>query len=142
MSFRRGYAGFLAYKVGGVAGGGSWVEATNVKDVTLGMSADEDDASTRASAPFKQTVSTLIDASVEFEMVWDPENPAFSAFRSAFFSKEAIGIQCLDVEGGEGLQADMEVFNMTRPEPLNGVMTTSVTLKPTYSETPPEYIEP
>jgi len=49
----------------------TWVEVSNVKDVTLNLEKGEADVTTRANAGWRATVGTLKDASIEFQMVWD-----------------------------------------------------------------------
>ena len=140
MSIKLGMDAKLYYKVGGQSGGGSWIELDNAKDVTLSLEAGEADVTTRANAGWRATVGTLKEASVEFEMVWDTADAGFTAIKNAFFNKEPIGLQVLDGEGGQGLQADFSVTNFSRNEPLEEGITVSVTVKITYSDTPPSWI--
>ncbi|MBL0920926.1 MAG: hypothetical protein IBJ10_02225 [Phycisphaerales bacterium] len=142
MAFRLGMKGVLNYKVGGVAGGGAWTALAIVRDVTLNLEKGEADMSSRANDGWRATVGTLKDASVEFEMVHDPANAGFAVIRDAFLEDEVIGIQALDEADGEGLQADCMVLSLSRAEPLEEGMVVSVTVKPTYSATPPSWIEP
>lgn len=140
MARKLGIEAKLMYKVGGQAAGGSWIELTNTKDVTLNLEKSEADATTRGNAGWRATVAVLKDGSVEFEMVWDTEDPGFAALKDSYFDNEIIGLQVLDSAGGEGLQADFMVTNFSRNEPLEELLTVSVTVKPTYSENPPQWI--
>ena len=140
MGFQLGLDAKLKYKTGGQAAGGSWTEITNCRDVTLNMEKGESDATTRGNGGFRATVGTLIDSSIEFEMVWDTADAAFAAMRTAFLSRAAVGFQILDKDSGQGLQADFEVFNFSRAEPLDGIQLVSVTIKITYSATAPSWI--
>ena len=42
--------------------------------------------------------------------------------------------------GSQGLRATMAVTNFSRNEPLEEALTVSVTVKPTYSANPPEWM--
>ena len=140
MGLRFGFQGKLYYKVGGVAGGGAWLELTNAKDVTLNLEKGESDVTTRANAGWKATAPVLKDASIEFEMQWNTADAGFAAMKDSFFNDALIGIRALDGENGEGLQADMMVFNFSRKEQLTEAMSVAVSIKPTYSATPPTWV--
>lgn len=121
----------------------TWTEITNVKDVTLNLEKGEADATTRGSSGWRQTVATLKDASVEFEMVWDPSDQGFQAIKDSFFNDTAIDIAVMDGpippgagETSQGLRAEWTVTKFSRNEPLEEVLTVSVTIKPTYGSVP------
>lgn len=142
MATKIGYQAALYYKVGGLGGGGSWVLAANVKDVTSQDSATEVDASTRESSGYMWNEPGLISASVEFDVVFDATDPFYSALSTAYYARAAIGIRVMsgpDV-GDKGLQADMKVFSLTRNEPLDDLMMVSVVLKPCRSTTAPSIV--
>ena len=65
----------------------TWVEVSNVKDVTLNLEKGEADVTTRANQGWRATVGTLKDASIEFQMVWDTVDAGFDAIRQAFFQQ-------------------------------------------------------
>lgn len=123
---------------------GTMEEIKNVKDLTLNIEAGEADASTRGNNGWKATLATLKDGSIEFEMVWDTSDAAFTAIRTAFFNGTAIGFAILDGDitetGTQGLKAAMVITNFSRNEPLEEAITVSVTAKPTYSTNPPEWM--
>ena len=112
----------------------SWTELTNVKDVSLSMDAGEADASTRGSGGWKITEATLRSASIEFEMTWDTSKAWFIALRDAYLAGTLVEMACMDgaiaTSGKEGLRAGMSVTEFMRNEPLEGVVTVSVTVKP------------
>lgn len=141
MAIRLGMRGVLNIKVGGVAAGGAWTAIPIVRDLTLNITAGEADATTRGNNGWQATVATLLDASVDFEIVHDPTNAGYQALRDAALAREPIGMQVLDEDGGEGLQADMMITSFSRGEGLQDNMTISVTAKPTLSDTAPEWIE-
>ncbi len=140
MAIKLGMDAVLNYKIGGVGGGGSWTELSNIKDVTLSLETGEADITTRANSGWRATVGTLKEASVEFEMVWDTADAGFTAIKDAFFNNTEIGLQVLDGASGSGLEADFSITNFSRSEQLEEALTVSVTAKVTYAGTAPAWI--
>ena len=121
-----------------------WNEIKNVRDVTLNLEAGEADVTTRGNNGWRATVATLKDGSIEFEMVWDSEDDDFTAIRDAFLNKSAVELAVMDGDivttGSQGLRASFMVTSFSRNEPLEEAITVSVTMKPTYSTNPPEWM--
>ncbi len=144
MAIKLGMDAKLYFKAGGIGGAGAWTEMGNVKDVTLNLETGEADVTTRANGGWKATVGTLKEGSVEFEMVWDTADPGFAAIKDAYFSNGKIGLAVMDglIEqaGSQGLQADFSITNFSRKEALEEAITVSVTAKPTYSTTAPQWV--
>lgn len=115
-----------------------WNEIDNVRDLTLNLSTGEADVSTRASS-WRQTKQTLKEGSIDFEMLWDTDDEAFSAIQDAWEDGEEIALAAMDgdieVAGAEGLASNFAVTNFSRNEPLEEGVTVSVTVKPSsYTE--------
>ena len=140
MAIKLGMEATLNYKVDGQDAAGSWLELTNTKDVTLSLEAGEADVTTRGNDGWRAIVATLKEASVEFEMVWDTGDAGFDAIKDAYLGNAIIGLQILDGDSGEGLQADFMITSFSRAEALEEAITVSVTAKVTYSTTPPSWI--
>ncbi len=121
-----------------------WNEIKNVRDVTLSLETGEADATTRGNNGWRATVATLKDGSVEFDMVWDSADDDFTAIRDAFLNKTALELAVMDGDiattGSQGLRASFMITNFSRNEPLEEAITASVTVKPTYSANPPEWM--
>jgi len=130
----------LNFKAGGVAAGGTWAEMVNCKDVTFNMEKGEADVTTRGNNGWRAMKAILKEGSVEWEMVNDDTDTGLAAVKNSFLNNAVLGLQILDEDSGEGLQADFEVFGFTRNEPLEEAQTYSVTAKITYSANPPEWI--
>jgi|DewCreStandDraft_4_1066084.scaffolds.fasta_scaffold241227_1 hypothetical protein len=143
MSVRLGLDAKL-YRNTGTHPAPAWNEIENVKDVTLNLEAGEADVTTRGNAGWRATVATLKDGSIEFMMVWDTEDDDFTALRDAFLNHTSIEFAVMDGDietaGSQGLRAACAVTNFSRNEPLEEAITVSVTVKPTYSENPPEWM--
>ncbi len=134
----------LYYDPAGV-GVGTWTELTNVRDVTLNLEKSEADVTTRANNGWRAMAALLKDGSVEFEMVWDTADAGFTAIKDAYFNNSLIGLAIMDggitTSGSQGLQANFEVMNFSRSEPLEEALKVNVTVKPGYSpSTPPEWV--
>jgi len=144
MSFKLGIDAKL-YRNTGSHAAPSWNEVSNVRDVTLNLEAAEADVTTRANAGWRATVASLRDASVEFEMVWDTADEDFNAFRDAYLNGTTIEVAVLDgdleTSGTQGLRATVAVMSFSRSEPLEEGVTLSVTIKPTYADNAPEWME-
>ena len=122
----------------------TWVEVSNVKDVTLNLEKGEADVTTRANAGWRATVGTLKDASIEFQMVWDTVDAGFDAIRQAFFNNTPLEFAVMDGDitdpDSEGLRATFDIFNFTRNEALEEAILVDVSIKPTYADNAPEWI--
>ncbi|NLE37428.1 MAG: hypothetical protein GX621_05320 [Pirellulaceae bacterium] len=122
----------------------SWVEMTNVKDLTLNLESGEADVTTRGNNGWRATVATLKDGSIEFEMIWDTEDAGFTAIKSAWFGNTSIEFAVMDggitVAGSQGLRATFSITKFSRSEPLEEALSVSVTAKPTYAENAPEWM--
>lgn len=122
----------------------TWINLLNVKDVTLNLEAGEADVTTRMNNGWRATLATLKEGSVEFEMVWDPDEPGFWEIQNAYFGNVPIALAVMDGDiqtpGTQGLVAYFTITNLTRSEPLEEAITASVTAKPTYSTYPAQWV--
>lgn len=142
MAIKLGLEAKLYYSTGG-----GYSEITNARNVTLNLETGEADVTTRGNQGWRAIVSTLRDASVEFELVWNTADAAFTALKNAFLAAthedRVISLRVLDGEygaGGEGLQADFVITNFTRNENLEEALTVNVTAKVTLTDTPPQWL--
>jgi len=130
----------LHYKVGGLSGGGSWVEAEHVRDVSVNPEHSEYDATTRKSYPYRNNKPVIKDLTIEVELLRVESDPAYQAFRNAYNTKTHIGIKALDKDNGEGPQLDMHVMSFPRTESLEEGVLVNITLKQTYVDTAPSWV--
>lgn len=118
----------------GTYGTPTWTEISNIKDLTLSVEKDEVDLTTRASGGFKEYADGLVDATVEFQMLWDSSDTAFTAMKTAFFNKTAVEVLVLDGDeattGSQGLRATCMVKNFNRSETLGEALMTDISLRP------------
>lgn len=131
MSERLGDDSVVSYKVGGVSGGGSFVEIGKARDVTADLSYGEVDASSKEDAGDEAVIPGRRVISLTFDLLKDDEDESYTALRDAWANKTTLGIQNRDYDGGPGWQTDMKIFGFTDNQPLNDVQTVSVTMKRT-----------
>lgn len=120
----------------------TWVEITNVRDLRLTVEANESDVTTRANKGWSAVVPTLLDGSIDFDMVYDSDDENVTTIEDAFFGRSAIEFAVMDgdiqTEGTRGLRASMVIVKFDRDEKLEDALKVSVTAKVTLSENPPE----
>lgn len=109
-------------------------EMDNVRDVTVNLESAEADHTTRANAGWRATTRTLREATVEFEMVWQPEDPGFEAVKDAFLATDGlirllVLDQDIDEEGAQGPDGDWSITRFNKTEPLEDVQKVAVTAK-------------
>ena len=113
----------------GTAGTAAATEMSNVRDVTLTLEAGEADVTTRANQGWRATAPTLRECSVEFEMVWDPDDAGFTALKTAFLASSLVALKVLDKTGGQGPDGDFSITSFSRNEALEEAITVNVTAK-------------
>lgn len=120
-------------------------EITVIRDVTLNLSRSESDVTTRGSNGWRQTLTTLKEGEVTFQIVWDTEDASFTAIRNAWLNGTTLAAAFLtgakDEAGAEGLYADFNVANFTRNEGLEEGVTVDVSLRVAYSAVAPNWVE-
>lgn len=120
----------------------TYTELKNCKDVTINLSRDRADVTTRAAAGFKVEVATLAGLSVEFESIWDAEDTGLTAIRTAYFDNSVIWVQALDAENGDGVKFPASVADFSLSQPLADAQTVKITLVPTYHTASGDYKAP
>jgi predicted secreted protein len=115
----------------------------NVRDVTLGLSRDEIDASARDSGDWEEVVSSLKSGEVSFQMRWNTGDANFATIRDAFLNGTAIALLVMDdltsVVGATGLDADFTILSFSVNQPLRDMVTVDITAKPTPSTRAPAW---
>jgi hypothetical protein len=144
MPVTRGKDFVLYYNTGESYVTPTWVEVKNVRDLTRNLESALADASVRGSV-FRLQVPTLKDFSLEFQMVYDPEDDAFNDFEDAYFEDEEVEFLVLDgpigTEGSRGIRFEGLISNFTNNEALEDVGLTDVTVVPGYvPENPPRRV--
>ena len=120
-----------------------WSEIKDVKDLNLPLGKTEADVSTRKTGKWKATKGAQREASIDFEMIWDPDDAGFALLLAAWTGDTDLELAVMDgnigTPGSQGLWATMSVLKFDRNEPVADVVTASVSIKPTYSEYEPQW---
>ena len=115
----------------------TWDEITGARDVGVKLANGEAAVSSRGSGGWKLTKAAMKDASVEFDVIYDPADTEFQALRDAWINGTAVELAVMDsdvaVAGAEGIRASFAVIGFDRNEPLEGPLTVAVVCKPTES---------
>lgn len=115
-------------------GSPTWDAMALVQDLTLNLTKDTVDVSTRGGGGWGEEVDGLKHATITFSMLYDTTDADFSAIESAFNANTAIEFLCLDgpaaTSGKEGLRASCMVSGFTRNENLGEALTVDIELKP------------
>ena len=118
--------------------GASWTELTKAREVTVNLEASEADITSRGNSGWRATRAALRDASLEFELVWDPADTAVEAIRDAYLNGSEIALAAMDGDiatvGSEGFVANFYITAFNRGEPLEEAVTVSVTAKPSSKQ--------
>ncbi len=124
-------------------GTSTWYEIENVKDVTLNLEGATADVTTRGGNGWRQSVKTLKDGNVSWQMVYDTADADFTAIKDAFLNNTDIKLEILDGDrtttGTQGLQADFSITGFNINESLEEAMTVDVTAVTAYSSTAPSW---
>lgn len=132
------------YRNTGTTQSPTWVELTNVKDLTIDFSKGEADVTTRGSGGWKAYRGTLKEFSLEFQMVYDPEDESFEAIEDAFMDNTALDLAIadgdIDTNGTRYIRTACEVFAFKRGEANEDAVMYDVSLKRTFSSTPPTFV--
>ncbi len=144
MAIKAGLAGKVYWKAGQISTAGTYAELKLVRDVSVESSATEIDASSRASL-FKKTLAGQVDTSFEFEAIYDMADTGIAALQSAYLNRTLVALKILDGpdtvgSGSQGWFLDVVVLKFTRSEPLDGVQTVTIMVKPAPSNTEPAWI--
>jgi hypothetical protein len=142
MTAKLGLDGRL-YRNTGTNAAPIWNEVRNVRDLTLSLEAGEASVTTRANDGWEAVLASLKKASIEFQMVWDPEDTDVGIFRDAFLNRTTVECAVMDGDimaaGNQGLRATMAVLKFARSEALEEGMLIDITIKPAYSTTAPTW---
>ena len=119
----------------------TWDLVGNVRDLTLALTKDVVDVTTRGNNGWKAEVGTLKDGSVDFSMVWDTEDTDFTAMQTAFLAGTLIDFAVMDGDittpGSQGLRAEFDIMTFSRNENLTEALMVDVSMKPGYSANAP-----
>jgi hypothetical protein len=121
----------------------TWVQYTNVKNVTNPTSLKEVDVTTRGTGTFEATDGRLKATSIEFDVILDPNDANFVAMETAYYANSVVALAdmsgAIAASGSRGLWANCKIVQFNREEPIEGEQRIHVVAKPTGSANPPLY---
>ncbi|OHB58789.1 MAG: hypothetical protein A2Y12_00105 [Planctomycetes bacterium GWF2_42_9] len=108
-------------------------EASNVKDLTVSVSAGECDISTRANSGWRATAATLRECELSWTMNWKPGDAFFTAIKTAMLNSTTVCLAALtgakDSDGSSGPRGNFAITKFDRKENLEEAITVDVTAK-------------
>lgn len=113
----------------------TWVEMTNIKDVTRNLEKATADVSVRGSS-FRMEVGTLKGLSIDLQSVYDPTDANLAVFEQAFYDDANILLLALDgsinTVGSRGIRLSAQVTKYTGNEALEDAGLIDITVVPGY----------
>jgi len=140
MATKYGVNAKLYFDAAGVAHE-TWTEVSKLlgNEVTWTLEKRKQELIPRNLRGWKATIAKLKVTAFEFKLPVDHADAAYLAFEQAHLNRSAIGIAIMDgditVAANEGLKGDFKVFKFDRSEPVDGIQTVSISLKPCISDT-------
>lgn len=111
-------------------------ELKSVKDVTLNLSANVADVTTRKSEGWVQEMPTTRTLEISFQALFDSEDTAFGALQTAYMDGSSVAVS---ITGSGSLSATCGVSNFTITQALADAVTVDITLKPMAGATAPTF---
>ncbi len=133
-----GIDGQLLYDALG-ASNDTFVEISNVRDLTLSLESGDVDNTTRAGGGWKSALAGTRDASIEFDMNYDLADAVITALRTAWLAGTKVGFYIKDQSAGAGLKADFILTSFNVGQPRDGDQTLSISCKLHYDDIAPAW---
>ena len=111
-------------------------ELKNIKDVSLNLSANTTDVTTRKSAGWVEEMTTTRTLEITFQALFDSEDTVFNSLQTAFMNGTTVEVE---ISGSGTLNATCVVSNFSITQALTDAITVDITLKPTAGEAPPTF---
>jgi predicted secreted protein len=129
-------AGFNGQLFIGTQGNGATAnqEVLDARDVTVNLTGETFETSSRRTAPWKAFISGWKEWSADFTLVHENDETVIDTLETAFIAGTVISVRLID-DDGDGYYGDCIVTNFTREEPLADAMGRSVTLQGTGAAT-------
>jgi len=115
-------------------------EVTTVRNVTLATEDAEADATARGNQGWRVMLQTLRSLTVEVETIWDIESAQLMKLVKAHRDRTPVRVRVLDATNGAGVEFLAVVTSVRRQEPLEEVVTATLTLKPAPAPTVPQWV--
>lgn len=120
-------AGFNCILYRGTAGQIATEEAGNTANVTMNLSADQIDVTTRDAKGWRTFIQGLKNGTVDITIYYDTEDETYTDFNAAFLQGTAVSLFFSD-GAGNGLDGDFVVTGYTQNEPLDDKVSIDITV--------------
>lgn len=118
-----------------------WSEWQCVRDATLNLTFDEQDATCRGSGGYRLSSPTLTTLEVTGDAVKDKDDASFIAMEAAAINKSIVDILVLDGARAsadtDGWRLDAQFSSFSENQPYEDIVTVDFTLKPARSANAP-----
>ena len=142
MSARVGVDCVLARNTG-TYGTPVWNVIQDTRDVTLNLTTDEADATTRGMG-YKARLATLKDGSVDVDIVANTASDDYPVLRDGWLNKTVFDLAIADgplaTSGTQYFRGDHQLFGFSRKEGLTDAVLVTCPFKLTYSANPPQFV--
>lgn len=131
----------MYYRSAGSHGSPTFTEIPGVSDLSLGVTWDEGEASSKDS-PVKKSVKTMLALGITGTLKKKPGNAVYEDIMDAIVSREVLDILILDgakdEDGSRGWRFDAQIFDASEDQGKDvGAIYTSISIKPTDSDNEP-----
>jgi hypothetical protein len=137
--------GWKIYQNTGTDAAPVWALITGTRDITVPMTADELDDSSRDSL-YKKFLSGMIDLGVDFQMRYHSGNPDHTTLINNFFNQTVFQIAVVDGDistvGSQGVKFFCQLFSNSISLPLGDNSNVDFTAKPAYADEGAGEIDP
>lgn len=116
------------------AGSSASAEVLDAKDVTINLTGETFETSSRRTAPWKAFIGGWKEWSADFGLVYENNVVVYDTLQAAFLASTVISVRMVDGEG-DGYYGNCLVTNFTKEEPLADAMGRTVTLQGTGAVT-------
>jgi len=126
---------------------------TNIRDVTINNELATADITTRAGGGYRQVAATLAEASIDFQIVYEPSDDFFTNLKNSFenrypmdivFADGLVGTALTAASGGTAgviyFRSEFVITNFSINVGLEEAMTVDVSLQSGFSDNAPGFL--
>jgi len=119
----------------------TWVEITLARDVSDNKETTTVDADCRAMGDWEAELAVSKKMSIDFDMIHDTTNSAWSIISTAYHALSTVDILMLNgprtTSGSKGMRAVCTVKKFAKSEPLKNIQVDAVSLAPALNDNVP-----
>lgn len=131
------------YRNSGSYGSPSWTEIDIVQSVTLSLTKSEAEVTFRGGGGWEAIVPTIKRASIDIMILHQTQDSSYQVLRAAYMADTVLDYLIVDTtrttQYAEGLRLYANIMEFTREEPIDGVLTDKLVLKPALADQNPTW---